>query len=80
MLTLSEHVAGFKQKDALSEVERLDQALFNYFKDKFHLDLYFLLPEKQTPLVLYFLPACAMHADRGEVEMKNIFYGGLQIL
>ena len=39
MLTLSENVAGFKQKDALSEVERLDQDLYHHFNDKFHLDL-----------------------------------------
>ena len=39
MLTLSKHVAGFKQKDALSEVERLDQDLYHHFNDKFHLDL-----------------------------------------
>ena len=39
MLTLSKHVAGFKQKDALSEVERLDQHLYHHFEDKFHLDL-----------------------------------------
>ena len=39
MLTLSKNVAGLKQKDALSEVERLDQDLYHHFNDKFHLDL-----------------------------------------
>ncbi len=38
MLTLSKHIAGFKQKDALSEVELLDQDLYDHLKDKFHLD------------------------------------------
>lgn len=39
MLTLSETVRTFKQKDALSEVGRLDQDLYHHFKDKFHLDI-----------------------------------------
>ncbi len=39
MLTLSKNITNSKQKDALSEVERLDQHLYHHFKDKFHLDL-----------------------------------------
>ena len=39
MLALPETVSASKQKDALGEVECLDQDLYHHFKDKFHLDI-----------------------------------------
>lgn len=38
MLTLSKNITNSKQTTSLSEVENLDQGLYHYFKDKFHLD------------------------------------------
>ncbi len=39
MLTLSRKVTGLKQNIALDEIERLNQDLYQDFKDKFHLDV-----------------------------------------
>lgn len=39
MLTLTENITAAKQKDDLGEIERLDQDLYHYFKDKFYLDV-----------------------------------------
>lgn len=39
MLTLTKKVTGLKQNTDLDEIERLDQDLYHYFKDKFHLDI-----------------------------------------
>ncbi len=38
MLTLSENVKVLRQKATLNAVEHLDQGLYHYFKDTFHLD------------------------------------------
>ena len=39
MLTLTKNVTGLKQNTDLDEIERLNQDLYHYFKEKFHVDI-----------------------------------------